>query len=427
MPSIAVVGCQFGDEGKGKIVDLLAKEADMVVRYQGGNNAGHTVVHGSDTYKLHLIPSGILHDDVTCVIANGVVIDGRQLISEIAALEGRGIDCGNLVISDRAHLILPTHRELDARSEARRGLYSIGTTNRGIGPAYRDKAGRSGIRISYGSWPDDLLRDAVKLHLMENDLDIDKTDKLVLEIKEIWSTLEDRLCDTSMVINTALDKKENVIFEGAQGVLLDVDHGTYPYVTSSNTCAGAVCTGAGVGPTRIDCVIGVSKAYVTRVGCGPFPTKSVGKDCDALRSRGNEYGTTTGRPRDCGWLDLVALDYAARSNGLTHLAITKLDVLDPFSKIIVCYEYSIPGRGSGRMLPHDLYKVVPQYAEFDGWESSTVGAKNWGDLPRKARDFLDKISDFVGTPVAMVGTGPNRDNVVIKTDIWGKLSNVKGL
>jgi len=418
MPSIAVVGCQFGDEGKGKIVDFLAQRSDMVVRYQGGNNAGHTVVRESDTYKLHLIPSGILHKNVTCVIGNGVVVDGRQLISEISSLEDRGVDCSNLIVSDKAHFILPTHRALDIRSEEHRGLSELGTTRRGVGPAYRDKVGRFGIRIGFGSWPEYSLREFIKIHLLENGLDTVEVDNLILEIKEIWTKLESKLGDTSLIINTALDRGEKVVFEGAQGVLLDIDHGTYPYVTSSNTCAGAVCTGAGVGPTKINLVLGVAKAYVTRVGAGPFPTKDVNEGGNLLRSRGNEYGTTTGRPRDCGWLDLVALDYAARVNGLTHLAITKLDVLDSFSKIKVCYEYLVPGLGSGKTFPSHLSQVIPQYIELDGWESPTTNAKVWGDLPRKTRDFLDKISAFIGVPISMVGTGPDRTNIIIKKDIW---------
>jgi len=336
MPSVVVVGCQIGDEGKGKIVDFLAKNSSMVVRFQGGNNAGHTVINEAK-YKLHLIPSGILHDDVTCVIANGVVIDGRKLVSEISDLEHRGVNCDNILISNKAHLILPTHKFMDARSELRRGDSKLGTTGKGIGPAYRDKATRSGIRVGFGSLPKNELREAIEIHLRECEIHY-PVDEIMTEIYEIWSAIKNRVVETSSVINTALDRNEKVIFEGAQGILLDIDHGTYPYVTSSNTSAGAVCSGAGIGPVRVDSVLGVTKAYATRVGAGPFPTKLDDDDGDLLRKMGNEFGTTTGRPRDCGWLDMVALDYAAQINGLTHLAITKLDVLDDFDEIKVCYE-----------------------------------------------------------------------------------------
>jgi len=311
MSSIVVVGMQIGDEGKGKIVDLLAKDANMVVRFQGGNNAGHTLVVNEEVFRLHLIPSGVLYKDCRCVIGNGVVVDGKELIRELKELEDRGVDCSKVFISDTAHLILPTHKIMDELSETRRGDKKIGTTKRGIGPAYKDKVGRSGIRIGDGALSEDKLSELVEVHLNESNLGhrAPTCIEVVEEIKYVYNTLKPRLINSSSVINNFLDDGKDVLFEGAQGALIDVDHGTYPFVTSSNTCAGAVCTGAGVGPTKIDSVVGVTKAYVTRVGAGPFPTKLEGEEGEALRKAGNEYGTTTGRPRDCGWLDLVALKY----------------------------------------------------------------------------------------------------------------------
>ena len=421
MANILIIGAQFGDEGKGKIVDYLAKDSNIVVRYQGGNNAGHTVVHETK-HKLHLIPSGILHENVACVIANDVVIDGRKLILEMSNLEQLGISCENILISNKAHLILPAHKFMDARSEKRRGNGKLGTTGRGIGPAYKDKAGRSGIRLGFGALPKSDLRKIVEIHLQECEVDY-PADEIMSEIQEVWDNLKDYVVETSIMINAALDKDEKVIFEGAQGILLDIDHGTYPYVTSSNTCAGAVCTGAGVGPARIDSVLGVTKAYATRVGAGPFPTR-LEEDGDLLRKMGGEYGTTTGRPRDCGWLDLVALDYAAQVNGLTHLAVTKLDVLDDFDEIKVCYEYLIPGEGASRVFPtesHILEKVVPQYASFPGWKKSTSGITKWEELPEKAKIFLEKISDFIRVPISIVSTGAGRKNTIEKASVWKRI------
>jgi adenylosuccinate synthase len=421
MPAIVVVGCQTGDEGKGKLVDFLAKDSSIVVRFQGGNNAGHTVVHETK-YKLHLIPSGILHDGVKCVIANGVVIDGKKLIIEISNLEQRGINCDNISISDKAHLVLPTHKLIEVRSEKRRGDAKIGTTGKAIGPTYRDKAGRSGIRISFGAWPRDELYKAVLIHLQECGIEY-SADDIVTEIKEVWFSLKDRIEDTSLVINSALDKNKKVIFEGAQGILLDVDHGLYPYVTSSNMCAGAACTGAGVGPTRIDSVLGVTKAYTTKVGAGPFPTRLDNEEGDMLRQKGKEYGTTTGRPRDCGWLDLVVLSYAARVNGLTHLAVTKLDVLSGLDKIKVCYEYVIPGRGSTQEFTTDintLNKVIPQYATLDGWKEDITGINRIEDLPKNAQLLLDRIEDFTGIPVSLIGTGADRNDTIVRANVWKK-------
>jgi len=422
MPAVVIVGCQIGDEGKGKIVDFLAKESDMVVRFQGGANAGHTIEHDKK-YKLHLVPSGVLRG-ITCILANGVVIDARQLISEIEELERGGVDCSNVVISSKAHLILPAHITMDSNSELRRGNNKIGTTGKGIGPAYRDKAARSGIRLEHGRLSREKLRKLVDLHLIESGLShmiADSAECLVDEIKEVWSLLKDRVIQSSFIINNALDKNDKVLFEGAQGILLDIDHGTYPFVTSSNTCAGAVCTGAGVGPTKIDSVLGVTKAYTTRVGAGPFPTKLEDENGELLRKAGNEYGTTTGRPRDCGWLDLVALEYAAQVNGMTHLAITKLDVLDKLDVIKACYQYVMPNKGSVTSFPTDvetLDVVKPLYMAFDGWQEPTSGIRKWENLPLNARIFLEKISDFIGVPITLVSTGSNRKDTIVKRNVW---------
>jgi len=421
MPAVVVVGCQIGDEGKGAVVDYLAKNSNMVVRYQGGNNAGHTIVH-EVKHKLHLIPSGILYDDVVCIIANGVVIDGKEFILEISNLERQGINCDNILISNKAHFILPSHKALDASDESRRGVNKIGTTGKGIGPTYRDKIGRSGIRLEFGGLPREELRELLKLHVLVFDEQATngELDQLVDEIKEVWEALKHRICNTSAIINRSLDRGDKVLFEGAQGILLDVDHGTYPFVTSSNTCSGAACTGAGVGPTKIDAVLGVTKAYVTRVGAGPFPTKLEDDDGDRLRKVGKELGTTTGRPRDCGWLDIVALNYAIQINGVTHLAITKLDVLDTFKTIKLCHGYRTKN-GYCTEYPVDLsvlQSVVPIYTELEGWQVSTRQARNWSCLPKNARRFMEKISNYVNVPIAIVSTGPDRKDTILINDMW---------
>lgn len=427
MSSVVLIGSQWGDEGKGKITDFLAEKADMVIRYQGGNNAGHTVVVGSEEYKLHLIPSGILYPGTTCVIGNGVVIDPRVLVSELDYLEQRGIATDNLKISLRAHLIMPYHIRLDELEEDRKGANKIGTTRRGIGPAYMDKAGRVGIRLV------DLLDSEefatrLKQNLDEKNKFFTKVyevegfdfDEIFNEYRGYLGRIEKYITDTSVVIHDFLSQKKNVLFEGAQGTLLDQDHGTYPYVTSSHPVAGAACIGAGVGPSEINSVIGVVKAYTTRVGEGPFPTELHGSEGENIRTRGHEFGTTTGRPRRCGWLDLVILSYAARINGLNKLAITKLDVLDQIPKLKICVAYKYKGEILTNF-PASLKVLAacePVYEEFEGWMEDTTAARSYEDLPSKARIYLERVSELVKVQPAIIAVGPKREETIILEKIY---------
>src|SRR5256714_6327255 len=398
MPGIVIVGAQWGDEGKGKVVDLLAEHADAVIRFQGGNNAGHTIVRGDEEFKFHLIPSGILYPGKRCIIGNGVVIDPRVLTDEIDNLKARGIDTSGLRVSANAHLIMPYHLMLDSAGEAKLGKLSIGTTRRGIGPCYADKAARLGIRVQ------DLLdekilkkkiitalepkRLSLRPYAKEPALDLQAmTDEYVT----YGHRLEPYIADTSRLVLDRLDEQALVVFEGAQGALLDIDHGTYPFVTSSNPVAGAACIGAGVGPKDIDEVWGVAKAYVTRVGAGPFPTELEGGLADEIRERGGEYGTTTGRSRRVGWLDLVALRYAARLNTLTALAITKLDVLSGFDRLRVCTSYRGAEGAEFDHFPYHqtvLHHAIGQYAELPGWTEDLIECHSESDLPVAARDYL---------------------------------------
>lgn len=427
MANVIVVGAQFGDEGKAKVTDLLARNADMVVRYQGGCNAGHTVVVDGETYKFHLIPSGIIYKGKTCILGPGMVIDPKALLNELSGLMERGLDDSQLKVSATAHVTMPYHLILDAAEEESRGDKKIGTTKRGIGPTYADKCARSGIRM------EDLLNREVlkaKLDFMvprKNvlferlyNLPPLNADEILEEYLEYGKRVKQYVCDTSALIFEAVGDKKNILFEGAQGTLLDLDHGSYPYVTSSSPSAGGACVGAGVGPTSIDRVIGVSKAYMTRVGEGPFPTELLGELGNKIREVGVEFGTTTGRPRRCGWFDAVLGRYAVRINGLDCLAITKLDVLDDLDEIEVCVEYK--GRQSGktyRNLPSigaNFADMVPVYKKLPGWKTSTVECRSVKDLPDAAKNYLDFLENELDVPVAIVSVGPNRDNTVIIED-----------
>ncbi|MEW6019299.1 MAG: adenylosuccinate synthase [Pseudomonadota bacterium] len=425
MASTVVVGTQWGDEGKGRIIDNLAARSQVVVRFQGGNNAGHTIVNEMGEFKFHLIPSGILYEHVTAVIGNGVVIDPRVLCEELERLEQRGVPAANLRISGNAHLIMPYHILLDSAHETQLGKRKIGTTRRGIGPAYTDKAARLGIRVQ------DLLDKKILRQKLDTAIG-EKNDLLEkvynspgvdpFEVMEQYAEYADRLnpyiADTSLLINQALKRGEDVLFEGAQGCLLDIDHGTYPFVTSSNPIAGAACVGAGVGPTMIDDVLGVCKAYTTRVGEGPFPTELTGETGKHLGEKGAEFGTTTGRPRRCGWLDLVILNYAVRLNGLTGLAITKLDVLSGLDQISVCsmYEYEHDGETANYVdfPPHQsiFFHCRPVYQSMPGWKEDISGCRKLSDLPQAARDYLDLITEETGVPIKMVSVGPGRDEII---------------
>ena len=416
---VVVVGAQWGDEGKGKIVDVIAERADLVVRYQGGANAGHTVVKGDEEFILHQIPSGILHEGTRCLIGNGVVLDPETMLREMEELAARGVSIdGRFRISDRAHLVLPYHKLLDQASERQQ---KIGTTGRGIGPAYEDKIGRRGIRVG------DLRNIDRACHLV-----VERTARAnrvlaMLEVEERASEAEhvalvERLAprllpltvDAGRTTWDALRAGQRVLLEGAQGALLDVDHGTYPYVTSSNTTAGGAAVGAGIGPTAIDVVLGVVKAYTTRVGNGPLPTEADEARGEQLRTLGAEFGATTGRPRRCGWFDAVVVRYAARVNGLTHLAVTKLDVLDTLAEIPVCTGYRVGGAPSDDV-PADadaLGCVEPVYEVLEGWRRPTQGARRLADLPPQARAYLDRLQDLAETPIAYVSVGTRRDQII---------------
>lgn len=421
MSTIVLIGAQWGDEGKGKFTDYLAQQADLVVRYQGGNNAGHTVIVEDQEFKLHLIPSGILYPDKLCLIGNGVVIDPEVLIGELKSLQARGINTTNLRISNRAHLIMPYHRRLDACEEERRGANRIGTTNRGIGPAYVDKATRSGIRMielmdqeEFAFRLEQVL--AEKNRLLEKfygSAGFDYQDMLA-SYRAYADFLAPYVGDVSVIVNHAIKEGKHVVFEGAQGTLLDLDHGTYPYVTSSSPVAGAASLGAGVGPTKLNRVIGVAKAYITRVGEGPFPTELNDGIGENLRIAGHEYGTTTGRPRRCGWFDGVIARYAVRINGLDCLAITKLDVLSGLDTIKLCVAYN--NRGAHvEEFPASLKvlgECVPVYEEFPGWSEDITRARHYEELPVQARIYLERISSLAGVPIALIGVGPRRDQTI---------------
>ncbi|HDK7176841.1 TPA: adenylosuccinate synthase [Clostridium botulinum] len=428
MSAFIVLGAQWGDEGKGKMTDYLAENADVVVRFQGGNNAGHTVVVGEKEYKLHLIPSGILYNDKLNVIGNGVVLDPKALFEEISYLESLGVDItpDRLIISDRAHVIMPYHRVLDGIKERARGNKDIGTTGKGIGPSYTDKMERSGIRVC------DLIHKEVLEEILKETLEI--KNKIITEVfggealdyNEIYNEylgyaekLRPFVKDISVIVNKKIKEGREVLFEGAQGTLLDIDYGTYPYVTSSSTIAGGVCIGAGVGPTAITNAVGIAKAYTTRVGKGPFPTELLDKTGDWIREKGHEFGVTTGRARRCGWLDLVILKTSARVSGLTSFAVTKIDTLAGLDTLKVCTGYRL----NGEIIDYvpasleDLAKCEPIYEEFEGWDNSIANARCYEDLPENAIKYLKKIEDFTETKVSIVSVGPKRDQTMMISEI----------
>jgi adenylosuccinate synthase len=422
MPGTVIVGAQWGDEGKGKIVDLLAEQADAVVRFQGGNNAGHTIVRDGEEFKFHLIPSGILYPGKNCVIGNGVVVDPGVLTAEIDGLRARGIDVSGLKLSANAHLIMPYHLLLDQAGEARLGKLEIGTTKRGIGPCYADKAARLGIRVQ-DMLDEKILKKKIAAALEPKRLTLRpfaKDPRLDLQtMTEEYLTyghrLEQHIADTAALCWRALDDGKLVLFEGAQGALLDIDHGTYPFVTSSNPVAAAACIGAGVGPKDIDEVWGVTKAYTTRVGAGPFPTELDDETGEEIRKRGNEFGTTTGRPRRTGWLDLVALRYAARINSLTALAVTKLDVLSGFETIKVCTRYRGPDDAQFDTFPYHqsvLHHATGEYVDFEGWQEDLGKCRSEAELPAAARTYLNFISEQTRVPVVLIGVGPGREQII---------------
>ncbi len=418
-----IVGAQWGDEGKGKIVDLMSEQAEVVARYQGGANAGHTIVINGKKYVLHLIPSGILHDDVQCVIGNGVVIDPIALLHEIKTLEDNGISIkGRLFISHRAHLIMPYHKMLDVAREKSSGK-AIGTTGRGIGPAYIDKASRVGIRI-VDLLDRTILEEKLRTNLAEKNVllrrmyDIDGLDveKIVAEYVEFDNLIDEYITDTTVLLHNAIKEGKNVLLEGAQGALLDMDHGTYPFVTSSNPTSGGACTGLGVPPTAVDTVIGVVKAYCTRVGNGPFPTELNDAVGEELRRVGHEFGATTGRPRRCGWLDIPALNYSVMVNGITDFALTKLDVLNDFAEIKLAIGYSVHGKRT-KFFPADvqtLEKVEVEYETLPGWQCSLAGIREYDALPQNARAYIERIEELTGARVAMVSTSPDREDTIIR-------------
>jgi adenylosuccinate synthase len=419
VPATVIVGAQWGDEGKGKIVDLLAQSSDVVCRYQGGPNAGHTIVREGETFKLHHVPSGILYGGKTCVVGAGCVVDPGLLVDELDELEARSVSTDGLRISGNAHLIMPWHVALDSASERRLGKLQIGTTKRGIGPAYADKAARLGIRVQDILDPK-ILREKIETALVEKNKLLEEpleSERVCLQMEDHAVRLRPYVDDTSLLVDRALQRGERVLLEGAQGTLLDLDHGTYPFVTSSNPTAGAAATGIGIGPTRIDGVIGVAKAYVTRVGEGPFPTEIDGPEEARVRELGEEYGTTTGRERRCGWLDLVALRFATRVNGLTELALTKLDVLSAFAEIPVCVRYRLPDGTETEEFPahqSDFHHASPVYETLPGW-SEPIGDV----LPEAARDYVAFVEDAVGLEATMIGTGADREQVVTPHGLTG--------
>jgi len=418
VPVLVVVGAQWGDEGKGKVTDLLCEEADVVVRYQGGNNAGHTVENAYGKFALHLVPSGIFHQHVLAIIGNGVVVDPTVLRKEIDELESRGVSTANLRVSAGAHLIMPYHILLDRVYEVRLGKGKIGTTGRGIGPAYADKAARQGVRMQDVLDPH-TFREQVKAFMAAKaevlvkayDQDVGHLEEECERYIEAAESLRPYIDDTALLLWNALRREERVLLEGAQGTMLDLDHGTYPYVTSSNPVAGYACVGSGIGPMELSEVWGVTKAYTTRVGEGPFPTELTGEEGDYLREVGQEFGTTTGRPRRCGWLDLVVLRHAARINGLTGLCLTKLDVLDGLDAIKVCTAYRYQGEEIREMPPSQAVfaKVEPVYEELPGWKTDISGITSARDLPNETIDFLNFVVRNVRVPISLISLGPRRE------------------
>ena len=422
MACLIIVGTQWGDEGKGKVVDLLTDRADAVVRYQGGNNAGHTVMFGNQTFILHMVPSGILRE-TTSILGNGVVIDLTAFVKEINELEQTGIDVEkHLRISDRAQLVMPWHKTIDRLREQQKGKSKIGTTGRGIGPAYEDKAGRAGIRVgdlldqgNFRNRLEEIVNDKNKI--LKQYFDADEAsfsaEEIFSEYADYLKKLKPCIVDTPLLINQFVEDGKHILFEGAQGTFLDVDHGTYPFVTSSNTLSGNACVGSGIGPTRITGVLGIVKAYTTRVGSGPFPTELFDNDGKLLQSEGNEFGATTGRPRRCGWFDALLVRQAVRLNGITSLAVTKLDVLDKFDTLKIAVAYRKSNGEECENFPGSLENVSPVYHEMPGWKCRTAGLVEYDQLPTEMLAYLDKISELVGAKVSIISTGPKREETIV--------------
>ncbi len=422
MACLIIIGTQWGDEGKGKVVDLLTERADAVVRFQGGNNAGHTVMFGKKTFVLHMLPSGILRE-TTSILGNGVVIDLSDLVKEINELEKMGIDVAkHLHISDRAHLVMPWHKTIDQLREQKKGKSKIGTTGRGIGPTYEDKAGRTGFRVG-----DLLEQEKFISHLseisMEKNIFLTKyfdTDEKSFFAEDIFSEYADYIkkikpciADTPFIINQMIKNGKNILFEGAQGTFLDVDHGTYPFVTSSNTLSANACVGSGIGPTCITGVLGIVKAYTTRVGNGPFPTELLDGDGKILQTEGSEFGATTGRSRRCGWFDALLVRQAVELNGITSIAVTKLDVLDNFETLKIAVAYRLPNGEESKLFPRSLESVIPVYYEMPGWKCRTAGLVRYDQLPNEMLNYLKKISELVGAKVSIISTGPKREETIV--------------
>lgn len=430
MSTLVVVGSQWGDEGKGKITDLLSEEADIIVRYQGGCNAGHTVVKGDEQYIFHLIPSGILHEGVKCLIGNGVVIDPESLLQEMENLKKKNIEIDdNLFIDFKAHVVLPYHKTLDEIKEMKRGKNQIGTTKRGIGPAYVDKIARTGIRMI------DLIDEKFLPKKLENNLNekdtifkklyglkISNQEKkdILKKYKKYGQLLKKYVTDVSLYLNQAINENKKILFEGAQGTLLDVDHGTFPYVTSSNPIAGGACIGTGVGPTKIDRVMGITKAYTTRVGRGPFPTEMQGELGEYTRQKGGEFGATTGRPRRCGWFDAVLVNYAVRINGMDSMVITKIDVLSDFDKIKICtsYKYNEEVIKEFPVNLETLQNCIPVYEDIEGWKGDISRITKYIDLPQQLKDYINRIEELVKTKVVIVSVGPKRSQTIIRENVF---------
>ncbi len=423
MSGTVIIGAQWGDEGKGKITDLLAAEADVVIRYSGGPNAGHTIVRGQNTYRLHHVPSGILYPHATCLLGNGMVIDPENLLNEMDGLAQGGIDITGLHISDRAHLIMPYHRLLDRASETARGRQAIGTTGRGIGPAYTDKAARRGLRMHHlldvGRARDDIERACqfanlqLKARFDHPGLDVEE----LIEQCQRWSArLRPYIMDTALFLNQAIEQKQKVLFEGAQGILLDVDHGTFPFVTSTATGIGGALTGTGVGPQALQRIVGITKAYTTRVGAGPFPTELFDEAGDRLVDQGHEFGTTTGRRRRTGWLDAVALRYAVRVNGLTDLALTKLDVLTGFPTLRVCTAYEVAGEKMTYFPARtdQLAACEPLFEALPGWLEDIRDVRAFDQLPKAAQQYVQRLEQLAGAPITIISVGPDRDQTFLR-------------
>jgi adenylosuccinate synthase len=421
MPAIVLLGAQWGDEGKGKATDLLGSSVDYVVKYNGGNNAGHTIVIGDEKYALHLLPSGILTPGVVPVIGNGVVVDLSVLFTELDALDGRGVDTSRLLVSANAHLIAPYHRTIDKVAERFLGDARLGTTGRGIGPTYADKMSRVGVRVQ-DLFDEKILRQKVEGALEQKNHLLVKVynrraitvDEVVEEFLEYAERVRPMVADTALVLSAALDDGRTVLLEGGQATLLDVDHGTYPFVTSSNPTAGGACTGSGIPPTRIDRVIAVVKAYATRVGSGPFPTELHDADGERLRDEGAEFGTTTGRPRRCGWYDAVVARYAARVNGVTDFVLTKLDVLTGWERVPVCVAYDVDGERVEEMpmTQTGFHHARPAYEFFDGWDEDISSARSLADLPKNAQAYVEALQEMSGASISAIGVGPGRDQTV---------------